>query len=159
MSSSSSQDSTGWIGTGTSFEKPTARNSSRRARSAVEPDDDHLAGIDTRGSFADPLCVRLGHLGARVEHHRAEVLGSMARPASAAAFSTITRPSATIAGVQKLGSHPSASSPDPAQLRRRAATEPHVERLLHRERADRDALVVEAGPVVVDRCPRSRAGA
>ena len=49
-------------------------------------------------------------------------------------------------------------APDPAQLRRGDAAEPHVGRLLDRLGQHPQALVVEAGAVVVDRVLQSRAG-
>ena len=95
-----------------------------------------------------------------VDDHRAEVLGvdRAARRGGAASTTTAGRRRPR-AGVQKLGEPAVGEPADPAQLARRAAAEPHVERLLHGPDPDRHAVVVEARRRRGRRCPRSTAAA
>ena len=139
-------------------------------RSASRPIGDDLAGVDAGEALRQERPRRRrAPCRARTATSTPQCSGSISACGRRGAASTAVRPSRGLAGVVKLGSQPSASRPTRRSSPGRPAAEPDVGRLLHRADADADALVVEAGAVVVDdvlgpeaaherRAPRRTAG-
>ena len=153
-SSSARQSSGSWSGTSTSFEKSCATYCSIWRSSAST-----VLGISSSRSasgfrVAIERADRVRHLPVRVEEHGAEVLridrapglgccGFDHRPALGADLRSRERRQPAVA-----------EPPHPTELAGRPAAEPDVGRLLHGLGQHPQPLVVEAGPVVVDRVLR-----